>query len=97
KTQFHQAWMLVLIGTTIFTGCQPTQPFYFKESGDLSLYLDKATDIEYADVDHDRLTEVENSEAPFTISDPFEMDESKIWNLSLEEAVANSLKNSKAI
>ncbi len=97
KTQFHQAWMLVLIGTMIFTGCQPTQPFYFKESGDLSLYLDKATDIEYADVDHHRLAEVENTEAPFTISDPFEMDESRIWNLSLEEAVANSLKNSKAI
>ncbi len=97
KTQFHQAWMLVLIGTVIFTGCQPTQPFYFKESGDLSLYLDKATDIEYPDVDHCRLYEVDNTEAPFTISDPFEMDESRIWNLSLEEAVANSLKNSKAI
>lgn len=97
KTQFHQAWMLVLIGTVILTGCQPTQPFYFKESGDLSLYLDKATDIEYPDVDHCRLYEVDNTEAPFTISDPFEMDESRIWNLSLEEAVANSLKNSKAI
>ncbi|GAA4440901.1 TolC family protein [Bremerella cremea] len=97
KTQFHQAWMLVLVGTVILTGCQPTQPFYFKESGDLSLYLDKATDIEYADVEYNRLTEVENAEAPYTISDPFEMDESKIWNLTLEEAVADSLKNSKAI
>ncbi|MBI1248047.1 transporter [bacterium] len=97
KTQFHQAWMVVLIGTIIFVGCKPTQPFYFKESGDLSLYLDKATDIEYADVDYDRLQEVENTEAPYTISDPFEMDESRIWNLSLEEAVADSLKNSKAM
>ena len=97
KRPFQQAWILVLIGTLIFTGCQPTQPFYFHESGDLSLYLDKATDIEYADVDHHRLAEVEHTEAPFTISDPFEMDESKIWNLSLEEAVANALKNSKTI
>ncbi|WP_158264869.1 TolC family protein [Blastopirellula marina] len=97
KTQFHQAWMLVLIGSVIFTGCQPTQPFYFKESGDLSLYLDKATDIEYPDVDTHRLEEVQNTEAPFTISDPFEMDESQIWNLTLEEAVADSLKNSKVI
>ncbi len=97
KRSFHQAWILVLVGTTVFTGCQPTQPFYFNESGDLSHYLDKATDIEYADVDYHTLDEVMHTEAPFTISDPFEMDESKIWNLSLEEAVANSLKNSKAI
>jgi len=97
KRQLHLALILTLLTTTIHSGCKPTQPFYFKDSSDLSMYLDRATDIEYADVDHVRLAEVDHTAEPFTISDPFEMEEERIWDLSLEEAVANSLKNSKAI
>ena len=35
------------------TGCHPTQPFYFFEDGDLSHYVDKATQIDYPDALHD--------------------------------------------
>ena len=31
-------------------GCHPTQPFYLHDDGDLSHYLDAATDIETPDV-----------------------------------------------
>ena len=51
-------WALVLSTSVLATGCQPQQPFYFKEDGDLSHYLDVATEIEYPDVDEPTLDEV---------------------------------------
>ena len=49
--QSHTYVVLLLIALTALTGCHPTQPFYFGEDGDLSHYLDQATDLEYPDVD----------------------------------------------
>ncbi len=42
---------LVLCGSLLATGCTPTQPFFFMEDGDLSHYVDVATQIEYPDVE----------------------------------------------
>ena len=43
--------ILLVLGLTIFTGCNPQQPFYFHEDGDLSHYINEVQKIEYADVD----------------------------------------------
>src|SRR3990172_6611202 len=87
-------WALVLSASVLATGCQPQQPFYCKEDGDLSHYLDVATDIEYPDVDEPSLDEVNCAQAPLTLknSDNYEM-----WDLSLEEAVRITLCNSQVM
>ena len=51
-------WALVLSASMLATGCQPQQPFYCQEDGDLSHYLDVATEIEYPDVHEPSLDEV---------------------------------------
>ena len=61
---------LLLAVLMIQAGCTPTQPFYFREDGDLSFYLDKATSIETPDVQSSRLGEVQNAMAPLTITNP---------------------------
>ena len=44
------AFHLLLVGAMIgLTGCHPTQPFYLHEDGDLSHYIDKATQAETPD------------------------------------------------
>jgi outer membrane protein TolC len=85
---------LLLIGLIALTGCHPTQPFYFHSDGDLSHYLDHATDIEYPDVYTASLPDAEHSFAPLTLTNP-EFDE--IWDLSLEECINIALQNSKVI
>ena len=76
------------------TGCFPTQPVYLNDTGDLSFYLDRATEVEYPDVDTAKLEEVTQSHAPITGADP---NFDSFWDLSLEEAVSISLQNSKVI
>ncbi|PHS13231.1 MAG: hypothetical protein COA78_07320 [Blastopirellula sp.] len=88
---------ILILGISVLTGCQPTQPFYFSEGNNFADYLDKATEIDFPDVDEPRLAEVDNTQEPFTISDPFMMESDQIWDLPLEEAVSISLKNSKVI
>ena len=39
------AWMLMLV--LLLTGCHPTQPFYFGGDGDLSHFINRATEIDY--------------------------------------------------
>lgn len=85
---------LLLVVMTVFTGCHPTQPFYFHEDGDLSHYLDKATEIEYPDVCAESLAETTGAHAPLTITNP-EFDE--MWDLTLEECINLALQNSKVI
>ncbi len=85
---------LLLVVLTIFTGCSATQPFYFHEDGDLSHYLDRATEIEYPDVDQPHLAEVDQAHAPYRISRPEDL---QPWDLTLEEVVAIALQNSKII
>ncbi len=75
-------------------GCQPIQPFYLHEDGDLSHYLDSATEIESPDVFEHSLDEVKYAGRPLTLSNPgFE----EAWELTLEEAVSICLQNSKVI
>ncbi len=81
----------------VFTGligCQPQQPFFFHEDGDLSHYLGVATDIDYPDVDEYTLSDAEGAIRPFSLenSNPCE-----IWDLTLEEAVHLALANGKVM
>ncbi|MEX0818884.1 MAG: TolC family protein, partial [Pirellulaceae bacterium] len=92
--QLRSTLPLILIALTVFTGCHPTQPFYFHEDGDLSHYLDHATAIEEPDNWQPMLEDVEYAEAPMTISNP---EFREMWDLSLEEVVSISLQNSKVV
>lgn len=84
----------------LVSGCKPTQPFFFQEDGnvlgpgDLSHYMDVATDIEYPDVNEPSLDEVSLSHAPLTIgnSENFEMQD-----FTLEEVTRITLTNSQVI
>jgi outer membrane protein TolC len=94
-TRHHRTCVtFLLIYLVTLTGCHPTQPFYFRESGNLANYLDKATEIEYADVETPRLADVEHAHTPLTISNP---EFNEIWDLSLEEAISIALNNSKVM
>ena len=92
--QFKAHLAILLAFLTVFTGCHPTQPFYFHEDGDLSHYLDHATAIEYPDVELASLAEVTQAAVPRTISTP---DFKEIWDLSLEEVVSITMQNSQVI
>ncbi len=86
---------VLLVGLLVATlGCAPQQPFFFLEDGDLSHYVDKATEIEYPDVESCSLDEVTGAIAPLTLKNP---DPSEIWELSLEEAIKIALDNSKVV
>lgn len=79
---------------TLVSGCQPQQPFFFREDGDLSHFLDVATDIEYPDVQAASLAEVQGAQAPLTIANAEDFD---VWDLTLEEVVRLTLENSQVI
>jgi outer membrane protein TolC len=85
---------LVLSASFVASGCQPTQPFYFREDGDLSHYLDVATQIEYPDVDEPSLDEVNGTLRPLTIKNT---DNYEMWDLTLEEAIRITLCNSQVM
>jgi len=85
---------LVLSASILATGCQPQQPFYCKEDGDLSHYLDVATEIEYPDVQEPSLDEVNCAQAPLTLKNA---ENYEMWDLSLEEAVRITLCNSQTM
>ncbi|QDU93396.1 TolC family protein [Lignipirellula cremea] len=85
---------LLLISQIALAGCRPIQPRYLHSDGDLSHYLDSATDLEYPDVEQEQLPDAAFSNAPLTISDP---DFSNFWDVTLEEAVSIALQNSKVI
>lgn len=90
-----------LVGTAMalvlaaLAGCQPQEPFYLKHvDGDLSYYKGVATEIEYPDIDADRLDDVSGAERPFSLDN---RDAKDIWGLTLEEAVSTALKNNKVM
>ncbi len=86
----------ILIALTAFSGCRPQQPFYLKKvDDDLAYYKGKATEIEYPDVEADRLGDVAGAKRPFSLvnsSDPKD-----IWDLTLEEAMKLALTNNKVM
>lgn len=90
----HLSMMFVSLLASAFLGCNPTQPVYRHGGGALSHYLEKATDVEYPDVQVEPLDEVTQAHAPITVADNhFE----SFWDLSLEEALATALQNNKLI
>jgi outer membrane protein TolC len=78
----------------LLTGCHPQQPFYLFEDGDLSHYVDKATQIEYPDAQTTSLADVENAAPPLTIENPIPKE---FWNVTLEDCVKIALDNSKVM
>lgn len=86
------AW--VLLGALCLAGCHPQQPKFFFEDGDLSHFVDVATEIEYPDVHEASLDEVTAAREPLTLenADSFEM-----WDLPLQDVVKITLANSQVI
>lgn len=84
-------WLCLL---TFASGCQPTQPFFFREDGDLSHYMDVATAIEYPEVCTEPLVEATACQAPLTLEN---FEDYTFWDLSLEEATRIALENSQVI
>ncbi|MEN0110267.1 MAG: hypothetical protein AAF805_06050, partial [Planctomycetota bacterium] len=91
---FRASLSLLLSVVMIATGCAPTQPFYFMEDGDLSHYVDVATQVEYPDVEEPSLDEVTGARKPLTVRNA---DEYEMWDLSLEEATRITLTNSQVM
>ena len=87
---------LVLSGVAVamVVGCQPQQPFYFHETGDMSHYRGVATEIEYPDAKVESLGDVAGATAPLTLSNP---EPREIWDLTLEEAMHIALANAKVM
>jgi len=86
------AWLMLAL--VLFTGCHPTQPFYLQSDGDLSHYVDKATEMEYPDVHSESLPDTTQCDAPLTVTNP---EIKEVWDLTLESCVAIALQNSKTI
>jgi outer membrane protein TolC len=91
---YRKFWSLVLSASMLAPGCAPQQPFYCREDGDLSHYLDVATEIEYPDVEEPSLDEVHNTRPPLTLKNP---EDYETWDLSLQEAVQTTLCNSQVM
>ena len=98
--QIRSFTSLALCLLTLASGCAPKQPFFFSEDGkmfgkgDLSHYMDVATQIEYPDVDEPSLDEVYEARPPLTLvnAEAFEF-----MDLSLEEVTRITLANSKVV
>ena len=94
------SWKLprLLIWTAILpfwvVGCSPSRPLYLHERGNLSYYIDQATDIEYPDVEVAQLAEVSQAKAPMTVVDP---DFESFRDMTLEQVVSISLQNAKIL
>ena len=92
--QTTQFWSRFLVVCVVLAGCHPIQPVYLNEDGDLSHYLDVATEIEHPDVDLPRLAEVEQAREPLTLTNS---DFEEIWEMGLEDAISIALQNSKVV
>ena len=87
--------IVMAVGLVALVGCQPQQPFYLKHvDSDLAHYKGVATELEYPDVDAERLSDVAAAKRPFSL---LNNDPKDIWNLTLEEAIKITLTNSKVI
>ncbi|HUT13601.1 MAG TPA: TolC family protein [Thermoguttaceae bacterium] len=92
----RQSPLLVILMTAavVLSGCHPQQPFYLMEDGDLSHYLDVATEMEFPDVEEDTLDEVRQAHRPFSLTN---REPEEIWDLELENAIQIALANSKVM
>ncbi|NIL99256.1 MAG: TolC family protein [Planctomycetales bacterium] len=80
--------------TWLLTGCHPTQPFYFGGDSDLSHFVNRATEIDYPDVEVSSLPDTKFTDQPLTLDNA---DFENFWELSLNEAVKVALTNSKVL
>lgn len=94
KLPFRKTLSLVLSASLALPGCAPQQPFYAREDGDLSHYLDVATQIEYPDVEEPPLNEVVNTLPPLTLKN---RENYEVWDLPLSEVVQYTLYNSQVL
>lgn len=92
--QSRDFFCVLLAAAILATGCAPTQPFFFMEDGDLSHYVDVATQIEYPDVEECSLDEVTHAMAPLTLRNA---EDYQVWDLTLEEATRITLTNSQVM
>ena len=90
----HSPWIATAMLLVLAAGCAPTQPFYFFEKGDLSHYVGMATKLESPDVKNCSLAEVQDVDAPMTLTNNRY---DKVWDLPLDEAVHMALQNSKVM
>lgn len=92
KSPKNTVWLLCAI--LLMTGCYPSQPMYLRDTGDLSHYVNQATEINYPDVETVRLNETEYARDPITVINA-EFD--NFYDLTLEDCVAIALQNTKTI
>lgn len=90
----HPHCYVILLTAMLFAGCNPRQPIYRRGGNELAHYLDRATDLEFPDVEVNPLAEVTQAHEPLTIQNN---QYQSFWDLSLEEAIATSLLNNKLI
>ena len=81
---------MLLLATLVLVGCTPSQPLYLRDTGDLSHFVNQATQIEYPDLETTRLNEVEHSARPITV---INADFDSFYDLTLEQCVAIALQN----
>ena len=91
--QFRYSSALLILAAIAAIGCRPTQPAFFFEDGDLSHYLDVATEIEYPNTPPPDDGEIIRTPAPRTIRDT----QVEYRDMSLQEAVRLALKHSKVL
>jgi len=98
--QIRSLTALTMCALTLASGCKPVQPFFFNSDGnvlgpgDLSHFMNVATDIEYPAVDEASLDEVQAATAPLTVANSENFD---MWDLSLEEVMRITLSNSQVV
>ncbi|MCU0710796.1 MAG: TolC family protein [Pirellula sp.] len=87
-------WIVGLqIGSTLLTGCAPTQPFFIGERGELAHYIDRVHKIEYPDLQREPIAEVTQSLPPISLDNlNFEF-----TDLTLEECISYALNNTQIV
>ncbi|MGA2035546.1 MAG: hypothetical protein ABSG68_25130, partial [Thermoguttaceae bacterium] len=92
--QLPRCGAIVLVAGALLVGCQPQQPFYFHERGNLSHYLGLATQIETPTTQDTPLSEVQGASRPLSLANS---EPKEIWDLRLEEAMRYALENGKVM
>jgi outer membrane protein TolC len=92
--RLNRIFALVAVVLMASIGCQPLQPAFFFEDGDLSHYVDVAQEIEYPDTYDAPIDEVTQSRAPLTLDSEGDFE---FWDLSLEKCTEITLSNSQVI
>ncbi len=81
------------LSLSIFTGCQPTQPFFVRRNESMANYMAQSMAIEYADVQVESLPEATQAQVPFG---PNHIPTDFV-DLTLEDCISMALQNSKIL